>query len=1069
MKKHLLVTAIVLALVLCFSCGIFAADITSEQGNPNQYVVTQALQDYEGTDDLWIGTLSEWKADGGKVGDTDTFFVNGEAIHNDDIIIHNGKVGIVLSVGTRNPWGYPSGSVLDAGVVKDGVGGRDTIWSAELLINGWDSWAPDNCGVVKFDLVKYDFDAKKEAAAGLDAVKVSRIYNIDGIDFDVVTYYSIEKDASYANMFNQVTFKDEVWPEGTSFSQRFALTNKGDDGGAMFGGDPAANEAYGGMVACYGDTDKNTYFTAYVLPGNVERINAATGESLGEVTVEPSRVGGSVGYKCVRVDSKGNFSSGDKFDTFVKDEQRTYDTYLYIGSEPTPEGALALVAEIENANTVEVTGKAEPNATIVVKNGDSIFGWYAADKDGNYSFDLPKISGADYTTYVETAGKANGNVVALPVKTYTDVEENCWYLEALDQLTLIGSINGYPDGTFLPNTKISRAEFAKMIYNTVPEEYKTEGKAMSFSDVEDGAWYKEAVDFLSAEGIINGYPDGTFRPDNTITRAEMAVMIYRAAETDKDVVKNFSDVKPSSWYYDAVMALANGGVINGYPDGTFQPDKTASRAEAAKVLYMVTPTEIELAAGADKVKVTFNIEDKGGNPLYAKVDVLGAYPTVRYNGDSVFLAREAGKVEMEVAPGESTAVVYGEGHWFYSNPVEVPVNTDEKTEYDVTVDMVYGAAEGWLAGDLHHHANKNDAFADPEDAIPSMLAAGLDVAFITDHDFTVNNAKAFKLAEDYNMAGFIPSEEISCSWAHFNVIPLDEDSYNYFKDENQENHVMNQFGKLQEFVDQTHDAGAAITANHPWYSYGLFYGQSVNAIPGGYTDDFDSIEINACSTDAENVDAILSATALWTSYATGERAVDLAGNDYGVAEKAHYLVGGSDTHDVIYPGFAGEDYSNVRGDASYESGKVRTMAFVGDTSADVTANGLAYANAVVGGNSYTTYGPLLNVEQLPGEEYTAVDGVFSLDLSVESLANIKDIVVLTATAETDYEAAGAGSYCEGYLKYDASSSKMGVNDKKWEGTLDINVGADTEKTWVAVLVMDENGNYAITNPYWIVK
>ncbi|MEG1868857.1 MAG: hypothetical protein RR219_07985, partial [Clostridiales bacterium] len=119
MKKHLLITTLVMAMVLCFSFGTLAADITHNDPNndPNKYIVKDAIVQGVDTADLYIGTVKDWKA--GKstnfpyVKDRKTFFENGEALNDNDIIITNGKVGAVLAVGTRNPWGYPAGSVLD--------------------------------------------------------------------------------------------------------------------------------------------------------------------------------------------------------------------------------------------------------------------------------------------------------------------------------------------------------------------------------------------------------------------------------------------------------------------------------------------------------------------------------------------------------------------------------------------------------------------------------------------------------------------------------------------------------------------------------------------------------------------------------------------------------------------------------------------------------------------------------------------------------------------------------------------------------------------------------------------
>ncbi|MGN0962724.1 MAG: S-layer homology domain-containing protein, partial [Clostridia bacterium] len=82
----------------------------------------------------------------------------------------------------------------------------------------------------------------------------------------------------------------------------------------------------------------------------------------------------------------------------------------------------------------------------------------------------------------------------------------------------------------------------------------------------------------------NGYPDGTFRPDAKITRAEIAQIFYNAFGWS-DLVKHFDDVQPSAWYYDAITALATVGLVNGYPDNTFLPNNNARRCEVAQIIY----------------------------------------------------------------------------------------------------------------------------------------------------------------------------------------------------------------------------------------------------------------------------------------------------------------------------------------------------------------------------------------------------------------------------------------------------------------------------------------------------
>jgi len=82
------------------------------------------------------------------------------------------------------------------------------------------------------------------------------------------------------------------------------------------------------------------------------------------------------------------------------------------------------------------------------------------------------------------------------------------------------------------------------------------------------------------KGMISGYPDGTFKPDNLVTRAEISTMISRARDWSfTDVSSDFPDVPPTHWSYPYVMAVKEKGVVGGYPDGTFKPDNQATRAE----------------------------------------------------------------------------------------------------------------------------------------------------------------------------------------------------------------------------------------------------------------------------------------------------------------------------------------------------------------------------------------------------------------------------------------------------------------------------------------------------------
>lgn len=140
---------------------------------------------------------------------------------------------------------------------------------------------------------------------------------------------------------------------------------------------------------------------------------------------------------------------------------------------------------------------------------------------------------------------------------------------------------GYEDDTFRPNRGITRGEAAQMLYSLLRE--PPEAAKSPFSDVPAGKWYSEAVASLAQLGVLHGYEDGTFRPSAPITRAEL-VAALTAFVPETGTKPAFSDVPESSWAYPSIVTAFSYGWIGGYPNGTFQPKKTISRAETVVVV-----------------------------------------------------------------------------------------------------------------------------------------------------------------------------------------------------------------------------------------------------------------------------------------------------------------------------------------------------------------------------------------------------------------------------------------------------------------------------------------------------
>ena len=146
---------------------------------------------------------------------------------------------------------------------------------------------------------------------------------------------------------------------------------------------------------------------------------------------------------------------------------------------------------------------------------------------------------------------------------------------------------GYPDGMVRPNGSITRAEaatiFFRLLTDATRSQYWTTTNA--YSDVAAGSWYNNAISTMSSAGIVNGYPDGTFRPDAPITRAEMAKMISLFAKLDK-TENRFTDIA-GHWAEAYIKLAAGNGWIEGYPDGSFKPQQSITRAETMTMINRV--------------------------------------------------------------------------------------------------------------------------------------------------------------------------------------------------------------------------------------------------------------------------------------------------------------------------------------------------------------------------------------------------------------------------------------------------------------------------------------------------
>lgn len=196
----------------------------------------------------------------------------------------------------------------------------------------------------------------------------------------------------------------------------------------------------------------------------------------------------------------------------------------------------------------------------------------------------------------------------------------------------IAYLSGYPDGTFGPDRNMTRAEVAQMFYALLNDQNVP--ATVSFSDVPDGAWYADAVETLASLGMFTGYPDGTFHPNSTITRAEFAAAALSFADMAPSARCSFPDVSAQDWFYPYVASAAEYGWIGGYPDGSFRPSGSITRAEVAVIVnHMLgrTPDQSFVDRSLDRL-VSFSDLNSSHWAFYPIMEASNSHDHIKAGG-----------------------------------------------------------------------------------------------------------------------------------------------------------------------------------------------------------------------------------------------------------------------------------------------------------------------------------------------------------------------------------------------------------------------------------------------------
>lgn len=260
-----------------------------------------------------------------------------------------------------------------------------------------------------------------------------------------------------------------------------------------------------------------------------------------------------------------------------------------------------------DTESVTITGNPAVEPRLKVENGMFVFENPNPDTDIYYTTDgtLPTENSTKYTEpFACYTGQIAFRVMGMGIGTapklyyvsengtlFADVRPSDWFFEEIDFAAVNGLLNGTAPHVYEPNTGLTRAMFVTMLYrmmNAAP--LADAAPALAFSDIDEKTWYEDSVYWAAENGVVNGYEDGTFRPNRKISREEMCAILDRLLTALGQEIEpaelTFDDTgKISEWALDSVARLVQTGIIRGQGNNRFAPASTATRAEAAAVLH----------------------------------------------------------------------------------------------------------------------------------------------------------------------------------------------------------------------------------------------------------------------------------------------------------------------------------------------------------------------------------------------------------------------------------------------------------------------------------------------------
>lgn len=443
-----------------------------------------------------------------------------------------------------------------SGKVRDLNGNSVDGATVKVYVNGsyWGSVETNSYGDYSFDLRDYKYYGKYYWYDG-DTYKGNKVYT----DFYGRPYYKLSNGSiEYLDNYYDRDFKVEIKVSKTGFND----ATKTLVGSGYYGRDWWYNR-----------------YDARVYPTDISRTNySASGYLKGykNRTVYVYDDGTYLGSS--KIDSDGYFNV--TWNSPYVSTSRSLEYYVNGTSTSDSTYSMIPVVNALSAGASFVRGNAGPYADVTVYDANGVrLGGTTAGSTGIYNISLNRALVAGETIKVEA--KESGKI-----SRSTEVKIAGQEAKVTAEVNSPSYIAGYPDGTFKPSKEVTRAEAVRMFVSLVNNGKELpKNPTTKFKDA-NNKWYSDEINFAVSKGFISGYSDGTFKPNQGITRAEFAQMIAVFVKDGYPGSSNFKDVK-GHWASNAIDQLYGNKTIKGFPDGTFKPDQKLTRAEAVTVLNSV--------------------------------------------------------------------------------------------------------------------------------------------------------------------------------------------------------------------------------------------------------------------------------------------------------------------------------------------------------------------------------------------------------------------------------------------------------------------------------------------------